>query len=500
MWRAASGLLLWPLLCGCALGKGLVPATSAALKGAGDLPVVAVACCGAGRVGPSSVIAEALATPGSSAVSIVDAPTSVVLLDVEGSGAAGAADGAAAVAASDALVLEVRFADLVDEAQFGVAQLLPLLRRSAAMREVRPEPKTLIVTVTDFDATEVSEAEAAAFATEKVNDLVASLAASDEVSFAMALQVRCFFVTPRMSATYEERLAGLASALTDNSSPTYLFGDAGTPASALLTCIGRASELAPAASLPASPAEVNAAYQCAMLAEVAARDFQKGASALRKAADASLLTDFGEQCAALIARAVERFDAESAAFKAAAPVGAARAALSEQLKRVLYGPFRKQLAALQRQTLSKFRSKVSASKPAADIEATLKVQLSEALAAFDAAAATLVPAGTSWTSEYERRSVVEAMDEIAKLHVKTLQVQGLYLSTAESKMPIDFSAHWLLPHPFGRDSRYDPISSSDAPAFRPSASPMKLKATDGYKPRAKMQDPSSMLFQDKMMQ
>jgi len=67
-------------------------------------------------------------------------------------------------------------------------------------------------------------------------------------------------------------------------------------------------------------------------------------------------------------------------------------------------------------------------------------------------------------------------------------------------MPIDFSAHWLLPHPFGRDSRYDPVSASDAPAFKPTASPMKLKATDGYKPRSGLQDPSAMVFYDKMMQ
>jgi hypothetical protein len=29
---------------------------------------------------------------------------------------------------------------------------------------------------------------------------------------------------------------------------------------------------------------------------------------------------------------------------------------------------------------------------------------------------------------------------------------------------------------------------------------MKLKATDGYKPRSGLQDPSAMVFYDKMMQ
>lgn len=203
--------------------------------------------------------------------------------------------------------------------------------------------------------------------------------------------------------------------------------------------------------------------------------------------------------------ALARFDAESTSFKGAAPVGQARAALSEQLQRVLYGPYRKQLAALQRQTLSKFRAKVQAQKPSADIEVQLKALLGEATTTFDAAAKALVPEGVRWTYEYERRSVLDSMDETARLQVQTLQVQGLYLSTSNAKMPIDFSAHWLLPHPFGRDSRYDPISSADEPKFRPQANPMRLKATGGYKPKGRltdpqMADPKGMIFTDKMMQ
>jgi len=489
---------LLALLCGGALGKALLPASNAALKTAGDLPVVAVACCGASRVGQSAVLAEALAAPSGSPVCLVQGPNSLVLVDVEGAGAADAPDGAAAVAACDAVALEVRFADLVDSAPFGLAQLLPLLRRSALLREVRPGPKVLLLTVTDFDSTEVSEAEVKAFAAKQLDELVAGLSGGDQAP--SPLQLRCFFV-PRTSAEgYEQSLARLAGALMDAASPSYVFANAGAPASAFLASLGRASELAPASSVPASPAEVHAAYQCAQLAEAAARDFQKAAGALRKASDAALLTDFGEQCTALIVSALERFDAESTSLTAAAPVGAARTALSEQLKRALYNPFRKQLQALQKQTLAKFRAKVQAQKPAANIEVTLKTLLSEAMTTFDAAAATLVPSETRWSYEHERRLVREGMDELAKLHVNTLQVQGLYLSTSEAKMPIDFSAHWLLPHPFGRDSRYDPVSASDAPAFKPTASPMKLKATDGYKPRSGLQDPSAMVFYDKMMQ
>lgn len=80
-----------------------------------------------------------------------------------------------------------------------------------------------------------------------------------------------------------------------------------------------------------------------------------------------------------------------------------------------------------------------------------------------------------------------------------LQVQGLYLSTKSSKIPIDMAAHWLLPHPFGRDSRYDPVSADDAPSYKPQAATMKLRATDGYRPRSGLADPKGMVFTDKMI-
>jgi len=253
---------------------------------------------------------------------------------------------------------------------------------------------------------------------------------------------------------------------------------------------------------------VHAAYQCGLLAEAAARDFQKGASSLRKAADAGLLSDFGERATSLLTDAIARFDVDSTSFKGAAPVAAARAALSEQLQRVLYGPYRKQIATLQKQTVAKFRAKVGAQKPSADIEVQMTKLLSEATDNFNEAAKGLVPEGMRWSYTYERQSVLDMMVEAARLQVQTFQVQGLYLSTKGHKMPVDFSAHWLLPHPFGRDSRFDPISSSDEPTFRPSASPMKMRATDGYKPQSKLKDPNldpalvdpkGMIFTDKMM-
>jgi len=500
--RQSLTLLLLPALA----AGGLVSSAMGALKAQGDTPVVTIACCGAGRSAPP-VVSEALGAK--SDVSVVEAPTPLAVLDVAG---ASDTDGTSALAAADVLALEVRFLDLVEQSAHGLGQLQPMLQRSVRLRDLRPSPKLLLLTITDFDGSAASKADVTAFVKAQLDELVASLALPADASLSSAdlLQLQCFFLPSKTSAPdgYEQGLESLRNALTSSSDSGYLIkGSLSAPASSVVSCIGAAAERSPSAAGTASPAEVHAAYQCGLLAETAAREFQKGASALRKAADASLLSDFGEQASSLVDEAVERFDADSAAFKGSAPVAAARAALAEQLQRALYGPFRKQLASLQRLTLSKLRAKVTAAKPAADIEVTMKSLLDEATASFDAQAKLLLPAGVRWTYTYERASLVETMEETATAHVQQLQVQGLYISKKGSRIPVDFSAHWLLPHPFGRDSRYDPITSSDEPAYKPQAAPMKLRATEGYKPRSKLTDPDvhefdpkAMVFTDKMMQ
>lgn len=492
-------LLLLPLMG----GASLVSSVSGALKARGDGPVVTMALCGAGRSSPT-VVGEALGLAGSSTCTLVDAPTPLALIDVP---SAESRDGTTAAVAADVLALEVRFTDLVERTAHGLGQLLPVLQRSVRLRDLRPQPKLLLLTVTDFDASAVSEADVKAFAHAQIADLVASLdlpAEEPPLATADLLQLQCFFVPSKVHApeSYEQGVAALRDALTSDSSSGYLLADArwSQQASSVVSTVGQASARAPAAPQAASPAEVHAAYQCSLLAEAAAREFQKGASALRKAADGTLLPDFGEQASSLVSDALSRFDADSSSFKGGAPVGAARSALKEQLQRVLYAPFRKQLAALQRASLSKLRAKVAAAKPSADIEVQMKLLLDEALAAFDASAKALLPSGVRWTYAYERASVAETMEETARAHVQTLQVQGLYLSKANAKLPIDLAAHWLLPHPFGRDSRYDPVSADDMPAYKPQAATMKLRATDGYRPKSKLADPKGMIFSDKMMQ
>ena len=231
-----------------ASAASLVGSVSSSLKSRGDGPVVTMALCGAGR---SSVVGEALGVEGSSTCTLVSAPTPLALLDVP---SAESADGTTAAVVADVLSLEVRFTDLVERTAHGLRQLLPLLQRSVRLRDVRPQPKLLLLTVTDFDASAVSEADVSAFVASQIEALVSSLALPAEepvLTSADLLQLKCFFLPSKVHKpdAYDTALASLRDALVADSSSGYLLGDSRwmQPASNVVANVGQAAERAPAA-------------------------------------------------------------------------------------------------------------------------------------------------------------------------------------------------------------------------------------------------------------
>lgn len=475
-----------------------------ALKGRSDSVIATIACCGASRgSGATSVIHTTLELS-SSKVSVFGAPTPLVLVDT--SRVSDNAHSDAAICACDVLALEVRFADLIERTPHGLGQLLPILRRSIALHALHPQKKLLLVMITDYDGAEVSKDAVSAFVSAELDAMVKGLSLSGDSAairaFSDLLLLQAYFLPSTNATSYAAAVTALKASLTDADASSYVFRDGRltSSASAIRTCVDKASGMASSGPVAASPAEVHAAYQCSLLAEAAAREFQTSAGALRKATDGGLMSDFGQQASALLSDALARFDAAADVFKAGAPVGAARIALQEQLQRAIYSPYRKQLAKLQRYTLGRFRGKVNAVKPSSQIERALQEILSEASASFDIATNGLLPAGLKWSCSYERAAVLESMAEAARAHVETHMVQGLYLAQSGHSVPVDISAHWLLPHPFGRDSRYDPISATDLPVYKPKATTMRLRATNGYRSGSTLMDPQKMVFSDKMMQ
>ena len=266
---------------------------------------------------------------------------------------------------------------------------------------------------------------------------------------------------------------------------------------------------------------------------------------------ATALPDFGERLGSLIDDSIAKYSADAAQLGGSPTVATARSALLSQITRAATPTCRRQLKLLQVQSRERFMQKLAALKPSlkapcttspplaaaaslpplpappspaappTQVEAELRTMVKEAATKFEADAKAALPPTLPLSYSFEKQAVVTSMAEAAKAQappprtcpppprrrprappaprpqVELWRVQGLYLPLDGFKTPVDIGLHWLLPRPFGVDSRYDSISSRDKPKFRPRAAPMKVRAMDGYKARG-LQDPKDMVFDAKM--
>merc|ERR1740122_428826 len=255
-----------------------------------------------------------------------------------------------------------------------------------------------------------------------------------------------------------------------------------------------------------SAQEAQAAYQTDLFAEEAELEFTEAVSALQREVGAGeILPDFGAKTADLVSAALQRFDSEveAAGLRGTTAASDSRTALLKRLYRRLGGPVRQQLNALTKKAFSQFRREMAALKPVVVIDVQLKNLIADTKAAFDTEAQKLLPQGARggpFSSEYEyvRRNLVPAMKEKADEYLKGLQVQGLFVSTAKKRMPIDVGFHWLLPKPFGVDARYSPIPPGSESVSKGKKMVLKSVKKKPKTKEGKMDDGSDMVFTDSM--
>lgn len=490
--RGVARTALGALLCAGVCSAELVKSLSGAIKGVGEGRVATVACCGVSKHGVAPIVSTALKR---CEVELVPGATVLALVS-----AAEVAEGAVAVASSDVVLLELRQSDLEADGPHGLAQLAPLLQRSLTLYALKPQKKLLMLVVVVDDEPAPKE-ELQALAAAALGRVWVGLRKPEELEgvplkdvFQLALEV-----VPA-GAGEGAAVAALQARFRDADRPDYLFkegewstqGSAALATVASLGAVGRLPLLASAAA-----GEVHAAYKASQLAERAAKVFSKGLAVLRKASEATALSDFGERIGALIDDALAQFDSEAEALQGAPPVAAARAALASMLARGAMPTCRRQLALLQLSTRDKFMQQLASTKPSMEVEKELHSMVKESTRAFEASAKAALPSLVACSFAFEKAAVRNSMSEAARQQIDLWRIQGLYLPMTGFKTPVDIGMHWLLPKPFGLDSRYDAVSSRDKPKFRPKAAAMKIRAMDGYKVHG-LKDPKAMVFDSKM--
>lgn len=210
--------------------KGVAPSLASQLKAQGDARVVSVACCGLA----TSLWREALDAP-SKDVSVVQSSTPVLLASVDQT-----SDASAVLSASDVLALEVKFTDLANRSPLGLAQLAPLLHRVLRLRHIRPQKKLLVLAVTDFDSTEISEENLTAFVNQELQMMAADVCDDGTpLSSLLELKIVCVPYEQHQPQAYERAVRGVHDAFTAEGSAQFMFADGqwSAPASALASCL-----------------------------------------------------------------------------------------------------------------------------------------------------------------------------------------------------------------------------------------------------------------------
>jgi len=301
------------------------------------------------------------------------------------------------------------------------------------------------------------------------------------ISSADLFELRTLFLSHKLSLdSYCKGLEELRAQFLAEDTSEYLFagGKWSAPASETHRLLLNMFDTCPRPSPPnnARPSQVLAAFHVGQVAEATAKGFSKSLATLKKAP--TVIADFGAKASTLMDESLANFDEKAASFPSRAAVAEARATLVELMQRAVYTQYKKQLVAVQKAWLAKFRTKLAAMKPSIEVESQLRSLVSDMKDGFNEQVDQLLPAGLDWTPAYERAALVDSMNEQSQLHVDTLTVQGLYLNMDKYKMPIDVSLHWLLPKPFG-DGANVPINPAKMKPRKPTKRPKARALTFG---------------------
>mmetsp|Transcript_61844 Transcript_61844/g.147270 ORF Transcript_61844/g.147270 Transcript_61844/m.147270 type:complete len:239 (-) Transcript_61844:659-1375(-) len=124
--------------------------------------------------------------------------------------------------------------------------------------------------------------------------------------------------------------------------------------------------------------------------------------------------------------------------------------------------FEKQVRKLKELSFRIFNEMLSKVPITEKVENAVKATIKISSELFCQRAAFLKPRKTSmnWSYEKEINSFKESIRQTATEKLQMARLQGIYLK--KSKNPINLSFHYLHPHPFGKDSRLDSLSSDDS--------------------------------------
>jgi len=169
----------------------------------------------------------------------------------------------------------------------------------------------------------------------------------------------------------------------------------------------------------------------------------------------------------LIENVLNKFDKDAALFINTKVYKQKREFLKENILFDLQTVFEKQVQKIKDISLYNFRESLAPIQITNRVENDIQVVFQTVDIYFKEVVKSLTSKYSSgiWYYEREHRQLKQEMRDISIERLQMAKLQGMHFH--KNKNPVNLSFHFLHPHPFGKDLRYDYMNSNDSFSFNP---------------------------------
>jgi hypothetical protein len=178
--------------------------------------------------------------------------------------------------------------------------------------------------------------------------------------------------------------------------------------------------------------------------------------------EGGIIQNFGKEADKLIHEVLDTYEKDAWVFRMTKVFQQKKEVLKESMLFDLQKIFEKQVLKIKDVCLQNFKESLSPIQISNRVEKDIQAVVQAVNRYFKEIVKSLTSKFSlgSWYFEKEYRELLQEMREISIERLQLAKLQGVYIQ--KNKHPIALSFHFLHPHPFGKDLRFDNMTSNDS--------------------------------------
>ena len=178
--------------------------------------------------------------------------------------------------------------------------------------------------------------------------------------------------------------------------------------------------------------------------------------------EGGIIQNFGKEADKLIHEVLNNYEKDAWMFRTTRVFKQKKELLKENMLFDLQKIFEKQVLKVKEVSLQNFKESLAPIQISNRVEKDIQAVIRAINSYFREIVKSLTSKFSlgSWYFEKEYRELVQEMREISIERLQLAKLQGVYIQ--KSKHPVALSFHFLHPHPFGKDLRFDNMTSNDS--------------------------------------